>query len=123
LGTVPFQKLGSSSSGTTAATADRALGTFSTSSALEQPTRPAKGRRRRVRTEAVMNQRQRKQYWTLYVLWLLFSVYFWQWWALPSHAGSWGLFIVLSVAWFYSTTLLPTFYLFYLGCMRRPATM
>ena len=123
LGTVPFPKLASSSAGTTAAAADPAVGTFSTSSALYQPARPATGRRRRVRTEAVMNQRQRKQYWALYVLWLLFSVYFWQWWASPSHAGSLSLFIVLSVAWFYGTTLLPTFYLFYLGCMRRPVPM
>ena len=121
LGTVPFPKLRSSSAGTKAATVDPSAGI--SSSALYQPTRPVGGRRRRVRTEAVMNPRQRRQYWALYILWLLFSIYFWQWWALPSHAGSWGLFIVLSVAWFYSTTLLPTFYLFYLGCMRRPATM
>jgi cellulose synthase (UDP-forming) len=79
--------------------------------------------RRRIRTVAVMDQRQRKQYWAIFGLWLLFSAYFWKWWASPSHAGSLGLFIVLSVAWFYSTTLLPTFYLFYLGCMRRPAPM
>jgi cellulose synthase (UDP-forming) len=85
--------------------------------------RPSTAQRQRIRTIAAMNHWQRKQYWIFAGFWLLAGVYFWKWWALPSHAGNLGLFIVLSTAWFYSTTLLPTFYLFYLGRMRRPVPM
>jgi cellulose synthase (UDP-forming) len=85
--------------------------------------RSSTAQRQRIYTVAAMNYQQRKQYWTFVGLWLIFSVYFWEWWASPSHVGSLALFVTLSIAWFYSTTLLPTFYLFYLGCMRRPIPM
>ena len=84
---------------------------------------PAITERQRVRTMPAMSRRQRRQYRVLAVLWLAFSIYFWQWWASPGHIGGVALFSVLSVAMFYSATLLPTFYLFYLGCMRRPVSM
>jgi cellulose synthase (UDP-forming) len=80
-------------------------------------------RRQRVLTTAALSRRQRMQYAALAGLWLLASGYFWVWWVVPSHAGSLALFVVLSVALFYNSTLLPTFYLFYLGCMRRPVPM
>jgi cellulose synthase (UDP-forming) len=119
LGTVPFPKLIPSAS------APRQPVHFSHTPgagiSLSPP--PSTAQRQRIRTTAAMNHWQRKQYWILAGLWLLASVYFWKWWASPSHAGNLGLFIVLSTAWFYSTTLLPTFYLFYLGRMRRPVPM
>ncbi len=48
------------------------------------------------------------------------SGYFWAWWVLPGHAGNLALFAVTSAALFYNVTVLPAFYLFYLGQMRRP---
>ena len=70
-----------------------------------------------------MSVGQRLQYAALAVAWLLLSGYFWVWWVLPGHPGNLALFIVVSIALFYSVTLLPTFYLFYLGQMRRPVPM
>jgi len=70
-----------------------------------------------------MSRGQRRQYAGLVGLWLLASGYFWAWWVVPGHAGSLVLFVVLSVAAVYKKTILPTFYLFYLGCMRRPIAM
>jgi cellulose synthase (UDP-forming) len=70
-----------------------------------------------------MTRPQRVQYAVLAVAWLLFSGYFWLWWIKPANAGDRALFTVVSVALFYSVTLLPSFYLFYLGQMRRPVPM
>lgn len=83
----------------------------------------ARARQQQVLTTGAMGGRQRGQYAVLAGLWLLTTGYFWAWWAVPGHAGSLALFVVLSAALFYSSTLLPTFYLFYLGCMRRPVAM
>jgi cellulose synthase/poly-beta-1,6-N-acetylglucosamine synthase-like glycosyltransferase len=67
-----------------------------------------------------MSLGQRMQYAVLTGMWLVCSGYFWAWWLLPGHAGNLALFAPLSVALFYSVTVLPSFYLFYLGRMRRP---
>ena len=71
-------------------------------------------------TTVVMSRRQQKQYAVLVGMWLLLSGYFWVWWSLPGHVGNLVLFVGVSVALFYNVTLLPSFYLFYLGHMRRP---
>jgi cellulose synthase (UDP-forming) len=70
-----------------------------------------------------MGLAQRLQYAALALAWVLLSGYFWVWWVLPGHPGNLVLFGVVSLALFYSVTLLPTFYLFYLGQMRRPVNM
>jgi cellulose synthase/poly-beta-1,6-N-acetylglucosamine synthase-like glycosyltransferase len=77
----------------------------------------------RVVMAPAMTLLQRTQYAVLAVAWLLCSAYFWLWWMQPANAGNRVLFIVVSVALFYSVTLLPSFYLFYLGQMRRPLPM
>jgi cellulose synthase (UDP-forming) len=74
----------------------------------------------RIAMTAAMSRRQRACYVMLAGTWLLLSGYFWAWWVLPGHAGNPILFIVVSVALFYNVTVLPSFYLFYLGHMRRP---
>lgn len=75
---------------------------------------------RRNPSTRAMNRPQRVQYTVLASLWLAAASYFWAWWVLPAHVGNPVLFWVLSVAWFYIVTVLPSFYLFYLGRMRRP---
>ncbi len=74
----------------------------------------------RIGMSPAMSRRQQAQYAVLAVMWLLLSGYFWAWWLVPGHAGNPVLFVVVSAGLFYSITLLRSFYLFYLGQMRRP---
>jgi cellulose synthase (UDP-forming) len=78
------------------------------------------GCRRRIAVTSAMSRGQRAGYAMLAGAWLLMSGYFWAWWVLPGHAGNPALFAVVSAALFYNVTVLPAFYLFYLGQMRRP---
>lgn len=71
-------------------------------------------------TESVFTRGRRTQYSILVAAWILLSGYFWWWWLQPGHAGNPVLFTLVSVSIFYGFTLLPSFYLFYLGQMRRP---
>jgi cellulose synthase (UDP-forming) len=63
------------------------------------------------------------QYGLLVILWVATNLYFWTWWLSSSHVGTPILFVLMSAAFFYDATLLPTFYIFYLGQMRRPKYM
>lgn len=83
----------------------------------ESPSQPGS-----VSTETieVFTRRQRAQYRLLVTVWIFLSGYFWLWWLQPGHAGNPVLFALVSVSIFYGFTLLPSFYLFYLGFMRRP---
>lgn len=74
----------------------------------------------RVRVERVMSSGQRAQYWAMVLAWTALSVYFWSWWPRSDHIGSLYLFVPLSLAFFYVSTVLCSAYLFYLGQMRRP---
>ena len=68
----------------------------------------------------VMSSRQRKQYLALTALWLAVNIYFWLWWFDAGHIGNPLLYGLMSIALFYSATVLPSFYTFYLGQMRKP---
>ena len=68
----------------------------------------------------VMSHKQRIQYFVLAGLWIAVNIYFWQWWFDTSHIGNPLLYGLMSVALFYSATVLPSFYTFYLGQMRKP---
>jgi cellulose synthase (UDP-forming) len=69
----------------------------------------------------VMTRAQRAAYAGLAMAWLGVSAYFWIWWiGTRGTAANRVLFTLVSVAWFYSVTVLPSFYLFFLGCMRVP---
>ena len=68
----------------------------------------------------VMSLKQRKQYLVLAALWIAVNVYFWFWWFDAGHIGNPLLYGFMSAALFYSATVLPSFYTFYLGQMRKP---
>lgn len=68
----------------------------------------------------MFSRRQELEYAVLVVAWLACSAYFWRWWLTPGQAGGPVLYVMTSLCLFYGFTLLPSFYLFYLGWMRRP---
>src|SRR3954453_22446346 len=68
----------------------------------------------------VFTRRQQWEYVFLAVAWGVVNIRFWTWWLRPSHVGSPLLFALVSLATFYCLTVLPSFFLFFLGWMRRP---
>jgi cellulose synthase (UDP-forming) len=54
------------------------------------------------------------------ILWIIVNVIFWSWWWEGQHIGNGVLFSLFSAALFYEITLLPSFYLFFLGQMKKP---
>jgi len=75
----------------------------------------------RVEQSKVMSARQERSYRLLVLVWVVVNLYFWIWWLLGAHAGNPVLFSLMCLAFLYEGTLLPSFYTFYLGHMRRPA--
>lgn len=73
-----------------------------------------------VQTLPFFDGRKRLQYLEITIVWLLVNVVFWTWWGSKEHIGNTTLFVIFSAALFYEITLLPSFYLFYLGQMRKP---
>jgi cellulose synthase (UDP-forming) len=69
---------------------------------------------------AVLTTSTRRTYYLLVVVWVLVNTLFWLWWLQARHVGSGVLFSLTSLALFYETTVLPSFYLFFIGKMRRP---
>jgi cellulose synthase (UDP-forming) len=78
---------------------------------------------RTVRSERALTRGQRIVFWALSLLWLAVVVRFWAWWLEPSHRGALGLFLAASIPLAYLTTILPSFYWFFVGRMRRPVHM
>src|SRR4051812_14355734 len=72
------------------------------------------------RATRVMSRRNRRQCIALAVIWVLCSAYFWLWWLHPAHAGNPLLFAGVSAGFFYTATVLPSVYLFFLWHMHRP---
>src|SRR5579884_717426 len=85
-----------------------------------QAMRSSQQQRWRTEATSALTSRQRKQYAVFMVLWLLLSGYFWAWWLQPAHIGNIVLFVIISCGFFYNGTLLPSWYLFYVGQMSRP---
>jgi cellulose synthase (UDP-forming) len=73
--------------------------------------------------ERVFTPVQRAQFAVLVFAWAAVNIFFWVWWLRPSHFGNPVLYALVSVASFYCVTVLPSFYLFFLGWMRRPRRM
>ncbi|HSX39051.1 MAG TPA: glycosyltransferase family 2 protein [Candidatus Saccharimonadales bacterium] len=71
----------------------------------------------------MLNKKQTAQYICLVALWTFVNVLFWAWWLTPEHIGNLVLFSLISLAFFYDITILPSFYLFYLGNMKKPQKM
>src|SRR5438874_8452607 len=67
-----------------------------------------------------MNAKQKKQYVLLALLWIVVNLYFWYWLLQAGNIGNPVLFTLMSLAFFYEGTLLPSFYTFFVGHMRRP---
>ena len=61
-----------------------------------------------------------KWYALLAALWIAVNVNYWSWWVSLARTGTLSLYIVVSCSMFYIFTLLPSAYLFFLGCMRHP---
>ncbi len=70
--------------------------------------------------ERVLTGSPQLQYVALVTAWALVNVSFWTWWFRPSHVGHPLLYALVSLSTFYCITVLPSFYLFFLGWMRRP---
>jgi cellulose synthase (UDP-forming) len=87
------------------------------------PSRPRFVPPRTVRHERALSRGQRVAYWALALLWAVVVVRFWMWWLAPEHRGDLVLFLVASVPLAYLTTILPSFYWFFVGRMRRPVHM
>lgn len=60
------------------------------------------------------------QYFVLSTLWIGSVLFFWRWWISPTHVGNPILYGLVSIALFYISTLLVSFYLFFLGQMATP---
>src|SRR5712691_3752185 len=74
----------------------------------------------RVEQLPVMTTKQKKQYIVLVLLWIIANLYFWYWWLQAGNIGNPVLFTLMSLAFFYEVTLLPSFYTFFVGQMRHP---
>ena len=74
----------------------------------------------RVKQLGVMTVTQRVSYLFLTICWIATNAYFWYWWLQRGHLGNPILFGLMSFAFFYEATVLPSFYVFYLGNMKQP---
>ncbi len=75
---------------------------------------------RTVRSLSALSSDQRAVYWALTLLWLVVLARFWTWWLRPEHQGALGLYLAATVPLAYLTTVLPSFYWFFVARMRRP---
>lgn len=67
-----------------------------------------------------MSRMQVLRWWALSLLWLAITGTFWAWWLAQAGTATPGLFWPQTVALLYHTTLLPSFFWFYVRRMRRP---
>lgn len=81
------------------------------------------GQQYRVEQLKVMTVSQQASYYFLVLGWIVTNVFFWYWWLQRDHSGNPVLFGLMSFAFFYEATVLPSFYTFYLGNMRRPESV
>jgi cellulose synthase (UDP-forming) len=67
-----------------------------------------------------MSRPEALQHLLILVVWVAANGYFWAWWLRGGNVGSWPLFVSVSAAIFYVSTVLCSAYIFFLGQMRRP---
>ena len=75
---------------------------------------------RTVRSLSALSSDQRAVYWVLTLVWLVVVARFWTWWLRPENHGALGLYLAATVPLAYLTTVLPSFYWFFVARMRRP---
>jgi cellulose synthase (UDP-forming) len=68
----------------------------------------------------VMSARNKIIYRLFVGIWIVANIIFWSWWFRGEHISSLPMFILMSASLLYETTIIPTFYLFYVGRMRYP---
>jgi cellulose synthase (UDP-forming) len=68
----------------------------------------------------VMNKKDKMVYRIWVGIWIGVNFLLWSWWLQGKHVASPILFVIATLMLFYESTLLPSFYLFYLGKMRQP---
>lgn len=71
------------------------------------------------RAVPVLVGHSRMQYRALTVLWIAATASFWLWW-IPGHAVSTPLFVIGAVAMAYVSTILPSFYWYFVGRAKVP---
>jgi cellulose synthase (UDP-forming) len=69
---------------------------------------------------AIMTAKDKGVYFFFICLWIAVNLKFWSWWFQPAHIVSPVMFFIMSLALFYESSLLPSFFLFFLSQMRRP---
>ncbi|HXL36646.1 MAG TPA: glycosyltransferase family 2 protein [Ktedonobacteraceae bacterium] len=91
---------------------------------LDLPTIPLPiiGKRSSYQVEqlSVMSLKQKIQYLVFAFMWVAANIYFWHWWFEAGHVGNLLFYVLMSAALLYNATILPSFYTFYLGQMRKP---
>jgi cellulose synthase (UDP-forming) len=91
---------------------------------VEQPAPDPLGQRpARVERRPALSRSQRVAYVALTALWVVVVARFWTWWLQPGHQGALGLYLAATIPLAYLTTLLPSFFWFFVGRMRRPVHM
>src|SRR5436190_12605623 len=70
---------------------------------------------RTVSSRSALSRGERVAYWALTLLWVVVVARFWTWWLRPEHHGALGLYLAATVPLAYLTTVLPSFYWFFVG--------
>lgn len=73
-----------------------------------------------IESRTAFSRRERAVFWVLTALWAVVAVRFWEWWLRPEHHGAAVLYAVTSITLVYVTTVLPSFFWFFVGRMRVP---
>ena len=71
-------------------------------------------------TEQVVIGRDRASWWLIALGWTGVTASFWIWWLHQAGSGTPWLYWPQTIAQFYLTTALPTFFFYYIYKMRRP---
>src|SRR5437016_1094577 len=73
-----------------------------------------------VRSDPGLNAAESRMYKLLAGLWIAANVVFWYWWLQPERVGAAWSYALLTLAWAYEATFLPSMYLGFVKRMRRP---
>jgi len=106
---------------------DRARGAYAAGrgTVVREAVAPVPTRRtvspRTVSSLPALSRGERAVYWALTLLWVVVVARFWTWWLRPEHHGALGLYLAATVPLAYLTTVLPSFYWFFVGRAEEPA--
>ena len=74
----------------------------------------------RVQSERLVSGGAARVYWLIAAIWIGTNALFWGWWLQPERVAVPALFVLLTLAFAYEGSIVPTFYLFLIGRMRKP---